>query len=61
MFGKTQKKYVSETDKFLEALAEKFSELSASQKKRVARFDRIEKLRDDKTAADNDDTMWTDF
>ncbi len=57
MFKKLDKKYVSETDKFLAALNERFGFKAESQQVEIKKHERVNKLRDNKDARDDLDLL----
>ncbi|MEO8402506.1 MAG: CBU_0585 family protein [Gammaproteobacteria bacterium] len=53
--------YVSEIDKFLLEFDKTHPKLSQSQKKEIAKLQRVYRLRDDATSTDTDKKLWDDF
>lgn len=56
-----QKHYVSEIDIFLQEFDKKHPTLSASQKKEIAKHDRVYRLRDDPNYTEPAHSLWEDF
>ena len=60
MKEKLQRNFVSEIDEFLEKTREQLP-LSASQKKEIAKHDKLFKARDNATDGDSTDLPWEEF
>ncbi len=58
IFTRVNKRYVSDTDKFM---ASDDTPLSQSQKREIAKHERIGNLRDNKQSQDNNNELWKDF
>lgn len=61
MFRKLKKRYVSDTDQFLNSLNHPQVELSESQKAEIKKFERIYRLRDNVGEQEKPDGLWEDF
>lgn len=53
--------FVSETDQFLQKFDEAHPELSLSQQKEIAKYQRIYRLRDQVTDSPKSKTLWEKF
>jgi len=56
-----QTNYVSEIDQFLIGFDKKHPELSQSQRKEIAKHERIFRLRDDPSYTEPSNNLWEDF
>jgi hypothetical protein len=56
-----QMSYVSDIDMFLQEYDKKNPELSKSQQKEIAKFQRIYRLRDDATRLETANKLWDEF